>query len=154
MIEGADCWMGNYPYDQSEAVAGAMRDETTIYTYTSDNRCSKKTHIMSLPPLPHSPRPWAIALQTAYQKLCQIYHTGFSYINSGSVEAHRLQQYGQMIIVDAYPLLLLLTETAEFESLPLEWIENVATEFTALLALINERWVSAKDEYVKHHGQN
>ena len=103
---------------------------------------------MSLPPLPHSQRPWSIALQTAYQKLYHIYHTGFSYINSGSVEAHRLQQYGQMIIVDAYPLLLLLTETAEFESLPLEWIENAATEFTALLTLIDERWMSAKDEYV------
>ena len=103
---------------------------------------------MSLPPLPHSQRPWSTALQTVYQKLYQIYHTGFSYVNSGSVEAHRLQQYGQMIIVDAYPLLLLLTEAAEFESLPLEWIENVATEFTALLALIDERWMSAKEEYV------
>ena len=64
------------------------------------------------------------------------------------MEAHHLQQYGQMIIVDAYPLLLLLTEMAEFESLPLEWIDDVATEFTALLALIDERWMSAKDEYI------
>ncbi|KAF8800932.1 hypothetical protein BYT27DRAFT_7035561, partial [Phlegmacium glaucopus] len=47
---------------------------------------------------------------------------------------------------DAYPLLLLLTETAESESIPLEWIENVATEFTALLALIDGRWISAKEE--------
>ena len=103
---------------------------------------------MSLPPLPHPQRPWSIALQTAYQKLYQIYHTGVSYVNSWSVEAHCLQQYGQMIIVDAYPLLLLLTETAEFESLPLEWIDVVVTEFTALLALIDERWMSAKDEYI------
>jgi hypothetical protein len=65
------------------------------------------------------------------------------------VEAHRLQQYGQAIVADAYPLLLLLTQTAEAESLPLEWIENVATEFTALLALVDETWMSAKDEYVK-----
>ena len=104
---------------------------------------------MSLPLLPHSQRSWSIAVQTAYQKLYQIYHTGFSYVNSGSVEAHRLQQYGQMIIVDVYPLLLLLTETAESESLPLEWIEDVATEFTALLDLIDGRWMSAaKEEYV------
>jgi len=104
---------------------------------------------MSISPLPHSHRPWSIAVQTAYQKLHQIYQTGSSYIDSGSVEAHRLQQYGQAIIADAYPLLLLLTETADSEFLPLEWIENVATEFTALLALIDEAWMSAKDEYVK-----
>ena len=104
---------------------------------------------MSFSPLPHSQRPWSIAVRTAYQKLHQIYHTGSSYVNSGSVEAHRLQQYGQAIIDDAYPLLLLLTDTAESESLPLEWIENIATEFTALLALLDDRWASAKEEYVE-----
>jgi hypothetical protein len=65
------------------------------------------------------------------------------------VEAHHLQQYGQSIIADAYSILLLLTETAESESLPLEWVENIATEFTTLLTLVDERWMSAKDEYVK-----
>ena len=65
------------------------------------------------------------------------------------MEAHHVQQYGQSIIVDVYPILLLLTETAESESLPLEWVENIATEFTALLTLVDERWMSAKDEYVK-----
>ena len=104
---------------------------------------------MSLSPLPHSQSPWSNAVRTAYQKLHQIYHTGSSYIHSGSLEAHRLQQYGQAIIVDAYPLLLLLMETAESESLPLEWIENVASEFTALLALIDERWISTEREYVE-----
>jgi hypothetical protein len=104
---------------------------------------------MPLPSLPRSQKPWSIAVRTAYQKLHQIYQTGSSYINSGSVEAHRLQQYGQAIVADAYPLLLLLTKTAEPESLPLEWVENAATEFTALLALVDETWMSAKDEYVK-----
>ena len=65
------------------------------------------------------------------------------------MEAHRLRQYGQAIINDAYPLLILLTDTAESESLPLEWIENVATEFTALLALLDDRWASAEEEYVE-----
>lgn len=67
-------------------------------------------------------------------------------MDSGSVEAHRLQQYGNTIITNAYPLLLLLAESAEFESLPLEWIENIATEFTSLLTLIDEKWKSAKEE--------
>jgi len=79
-------------------------------------------------------------------KTIPIHHTGFSYVNSGSVEAHCLQQYGQSIIVDAYPILLLLTKSAQSESLPLDWVENVATEFTTLLTLIDERWMSAKDE--------
>ena len=105
---------------------------------------------MSLPPLPHSnsQRPWSNAVRTAYQKLYQIHHTGSSYVNSGSTEAHHLQQYGQSIVVDAYPILLLLTESAQSESLPLDWVENIATEFTTLLTLIDERWMSAKDEYV------
>jgi len=104
---------------------------------------------MSLAPIPHSQSPWSNVVRTAYQKLHQIYHTGSSYIHSGSLKAHRLQQYRQAIIVDAYPLLLLLMETAESETLPLEWIEDVASEFTALLALINERWISTEREYVE-----
>ena len=104
---------------------------------------------MSISPLPQSQRSWSIAVCSAYQKLQQIYQTGFSYVNSGSVEAHRLQQYGQAIIADAYPLLLLLSDTAESENLPLQWIEDTSTEFTALLARIDETWLSAKEEYVK-----
>lgn len=104
---------------------------------------------MPFPPLPHSQTPWSIAVRAAYQKLYQIYHTGSSYVDSGNVEAHRLQQYGRSIIAEAGPILLLLTETAESESLPLEWVENIATEFTTLLSLVDERWMSAKHEYVK-----
>jgi hypothetical protein len=103
---------------------------------------------MPLSPLPQSQKPWSIAVQNAHQTLYQIYHTRSSYIETGSVEAHRLRQYGNAIIVEAYPVVLLLTESAESESLPLEWIEQVADEFTALLAVIQEHWTSAKDEYV------
>jgi len=45
-------------------------------------------------------------------------------------------------------VVILLTESAESESLPLEWIEQVSTEFTTLLEVIQEYWASAKDEYV------
>jgi len=105
---------------------------------------------MPLSALPHSPEPWSVAVLNAYQKLYHVYQTASSYVDSGNVEARRLQQYGNMIIADAYPLLLLLIESAESESLPLSWIEDVATEFTALLALVDDAWVSAKDEYVKN----
>jgi hypothetical protein len=76
---------------------------------------------------------------------------GYSYVNSRSVEVHRLEQYGQAVIEDVpvYPLLLLLSETTESETLPLQWIEDVSTEFTTLLALIDEAWMLAKDECVK-----
>ena len=104
---------------------------------------------MSIPSLPPSTRPWSIAIRNVHQKLHQIYYTGHSYINSGSVEGHRLQQYGQAVIAEAYPLLLLLSETAESEGLPMQWIENISTDFTALLALIDEAWISAKDEYIQ-----
>ena len=103
---------------------------------------------MPLSPLPQSERPWSNAVHTAYQKLYQIYHTGSSYIDVGNVEAHWLQQYGNAIIADAYPVLLLLTELAESESIPLEWIKQLATKFTALLELIDEQWMLVKDEYI------
>ena len=57
-------------------------------------------------------------------------------------------EYGQSTTVDAHPILLLLTKLAQSESLPLDWVENVATEFTTPLTLIDERWMSAKDEYI------
>ena len=103
---------------------------------------------MPLSPLPQSQKPWSIAVRNAYHTLYQIYHTGSSYIETGNVEAHRLQQYGNTIIMEAYPVVLLLNESAESESLPLEWIEHIATEFTALFEVIREHWTSAKDEYV------
>jgi hypothetical protein len=74
---------------------------------------------------------------------------GYSYVNSGSIEVHRLGQYGQAVIEEAYPLLLLLSETAESETLPLQWIEDISTDFTTLLALIDEAWMSVKDECVQ-----
>jgi len=103
---------------------------------------------MPLSSLPQSQQPWSIAVQNAYQTLYQIYHTGSSYVETGNVEAHHLQQYGNKIIMEAYPVVILLTESAESESLPLEWIERVSTEFTTLLEVIQEYWTSAKDEYV------
>jgi hypothetical protein len=104
---------------------------------------------MLISSLPQSNRPWSIAIRNAHQKLHQIYCTGYSYVNSGSVEVHRLQQYGQAIISEAYPLLLLLSETAESEGVPTQWIDQVSTDFTALLALIDEAWTSSKDECVQ-----
>jgi hypothetical protein len=104
---------------------------------------------MPLPTLPSSPRSWSVAVRNAYQRLNQIYETAHSYIDSGSLEANRLQYYGNLIINEAYPLLLLLGESAESESLPQDWIEDVATQFTMLLELVNEHWLSAaNDEYV------
>jgi hypothetical protein len=50
--------------------------------------------------------------------------------------------------MDAYPLLLLLEESAESESLPLEWTEDIASDFTTLLAIVDDKWMTAKDEYV------
>jgi uncharacterized membrane protein YjdF len=101
---------------------------------------------MSLPPLPPSHQPWSAAIRNAYQQLNHAYQTAFSYVASESLEAHRLQQYGNTIITDAYPILLLVAQSAESESLPEEWIENVADDFQSLLALIKDRWTSAKEE--------
>jgi hypothetical protein len=121
----------------------------TIIPHVSEN-----TLILHMPlsPLPHSLRPWSVAILNAYQQLLHVYQTASSYMdnNSGSIEAHRLQQYGNTIISVAYPLLVLLDDSAKSELLPHSWIEDVSTEFTALLALIDDAWLSAKAEYVKN----
>ena len=83
---------------------------------------------MPLSPLPQSQKPWSIAVQNDYHTLYQIYHTGSSYIETGNIEAHHLQGYGNTIIMEAYPVVLLLNESAASESLPLEWIKHIATE--------------------------
>lgn len=105
---------------------------------------------MSLSPLPIRNTPWSAAVLSAYQKLNQIYQTASVYVDSDGLEAHRLQQYGTAIITDAYPLLLLLEESAEDESIPNQWIQDAATQFTELLCLVDEHWTSAEGECVFH----
>ena len=103
---------------------------------------------MPLSLLPQSQKPWSIAVRNAYHTLYQIFHMGSSYIETGNIEAHCLQQYGNTIIMEAYSVVLLLTESAESKPLPLEWFEHTTTEFTTLLAVIQEHWTSAKNECV------
>jgi hypothetical protein len=103
---------------------------------------------MPLPYLPQSQNPWSASVRQAYQKLSQIYETAESYINSGGLETHRLDHYRRSIIEDAYPIVTLLGETAESESIPqeLEWVEGIANMFTTLLNLLWEQWLLAKNE--------
>jgi hypothetical protein len=123
-----------------------MGMDVLIYMGPGDKIASQN---MSLPTLPLSSSSWSVAVRNAYQRLNQIYETTHSYIDSGSLDANRLQYYGNLIIDEAYPLLLLLAESAESESLPEDWIEDVATHFTMLLELVNEHWLSvANAKYV------
>ena len=100
-----------------------------------------KMPLPGLATLPEIDTFWLIAVLNAYQKLNQIYQTASSYLDSESFEAHQLWQYGNAIITDAYPLLLLLEESAEEKSIPHEWIENIATQFMQLLHLVDEKWM-------------
>lgn len=105
---------------------------------------------MSLIPLParRSTEPWSASVRTAYSKLNSIYQTATAYISSDGLEAHCLQQYGRAIITDAYPLLLLMEESAEHEGIPYSWVEAVANQFAETLLLVDERWRIAEGEYV------
>lgn len=104
---------------------------------------------MPLPSLPPAPQPWPVSVQNANRQLQQIYQTAASYIESESLEAHRLQQYGNAIMSDAYSLLLLMEASSEAGSPLREWVESAANEFTELLALVNDRWAFAQDEYTR-----
>ena len=101
---------------------------------------------MSLPALPDASVPWPVSVRNACHRLSQIYQTAASYVNSESLEAHRLQQYGNAIITDAYDILLLMETSISGNSPLQEWIEAVADQFTELLTLVNELWTTAQDQ--------
>lgn len=101
---------------------------------------------MSLRALPDVSVPWPVSVQNAYHQLYQIYQTASSYVNTESLESHRLQQYGNAIITDAYNILLLMETSTRGNSPLREWIEVAAGQFTELLTLVNELWTSAQGQ--------
>lgn len=104
---------------------------------------------MSLQTLPDTLVPRPLSVQNAYRQLHQIYQTTYSYVNSESLEAHHLQQYGNTIISDAYDILLLMEGSTRGDMQLQEWVEATAGQFTELLTLVNELWEAAQDQYVE-----
>ena len=79
-----------------------------------------------------------------------IYSTASTYIESGSMEPHRLGQYATAVVGDAFPLLLLLDGSAEAESLNLlSWLESVSNLYVELLVLLDENLERTRGEYVE-----
>ena len=107
---------------------------------------------MPLLPLPPTQRPWSISVNDAYHRLSHIFETTSSYLDSHNFERHRLQQYGDAIISDAYPILLLMADSAQSEFLPEIWIESAADQFTELLRHVNDHWKSLDTE--RYGGDN
>lgn len=107
---------------------------------------------MSLSPLPATSllSPWPVSILTAYRQLDQIYRTASAYTATEGLDAYRLQQYGNTISSDAYPLLLLMEQSVQDDSPLRVWVEDAADEFTGLLSLVNDLWTSAQDQYVNH----
>ena len=99
-----------------------------------------------LPPLPATETPWSPNIRNAFLQLNSIYSTASAYLESGSVEPHRLDHYATAIVGDAFPLLLLLDECAE--GLNLSWLENVSNLYVELLVLLDENLERTKGEYV------
>lgn len=87
-----------------------------------------------------------MSVQNAYQQLYQIYQTADSYVGSQGLEVHCLQQYGNAIVSEGYPLLLLMETSAGADSPLRAWVEAAANEFTELLTLVDEMWISAQDQ--------
>jgi hypothetical protein len=104
--------------------------------------------MVQLPLLPATETPWSPNISNAFLQLNSIYSTASTYLESGSVEPHRLDQYATAVVGDAFPLLLLLDESAEEESLNLSWLENVSNLYVELLVLLDENLERTKGEYV------
>jgi len=101
-----------------------------------------------LPPLPATETPWSPNIRNAFLQLNSIYSTASAYLESGSVEPHRLDHYATAVVGDAFPLLLLLDECAEEEGLNLSWLENVSNLYVELLVLLDKNLERTKGEYV------
>ena len=80
--------------------------------------------MVQLPPLPEIETPWSPNIRNAFLHLNTIYSTASAYLETGSVEPHRLDKYAAAVVGDAFPLLLLLDESAEEENLSIRWLEK------------------------------
>jgi len=98
---------------------------------------------MSLSPLPDSASPWSPNIRNAYRELSTHYSNIYGYVQTESVEPHRLEQYCTTIMTTVFPLLLLLETTADDENLPLFWLEDTANKFVELLALLDDHLKAA-----------
>lgn len=94
---------------------------------------------MSLSSLPESISPWSPNIRNAYRELSSNYTTIFGYLETGSVELHRLKQYCAILMTTVFPLLLLLEKSAEEENLPLSWLEDTANKFVELMTRLDDQ---------------
>lgn len=78
--------------------------------------------MVELPLLPVTETPWSSNIRNAFLWLNSIYSTSSTYLKSGSVELHHHDQYATVIVSDAFPLLLLLDESADKEGFNLCWL--------------------------------
>ena len=104
--------------------------------------------MVQLPLLPATETPWSPIIRNAFSQLNSVYSTASTYLESGSVEPHRLEQYATAVVGDAFPLLLLLDESAEDEGLDLSWLEHVSNLYVELLVLLDENLARTRGEYV------
>lgn len=72
--------------------------------------------------------------------------TAYSYLEAESFHQHRLQGYMNAIVTDAFPIILLLEESAVQERIPLLWLTDVANKFTDLCGQLSESFQTDASE--------
>ena len=102
--------------------------------------------MVQLPPLPARETPWSPNIRNAFLCLNTIYSTASAYLETGSIEPHRLDIYAAAVTSDAFPLLLLLDESAEDENMSLPWLEKVSNLYVEILVLLDENLERARGE--------
>ena len=90
--------------------------------------------MVQLPPLPEIETPWSPNIRNAFLHLNTIYSTASAYLETGSVEPHRLDKYAAAVVSDAFPLLLL------------HWFEMVSNLYVEILVLLDENLEHARGE--------
>ncbi len=65
--------------------------------------------------------------------LQQMYFTATSMLTSGTFELQRVRAHQDLLFKTGLPLLATLEEVAEAESIPTDWLHDMAEKFSALL---------------------
>lgn len=101
---------------------------------------------MFLPNLPETPTPWPPSVQNSYQRLNGLYNTARTYVNGEILEPHRLEMYSNSLVMDAFPILVLLEESSLDLNIPFDWLNNIANLFVETYLLLEEHLKIAKGE--------
>jgi len=101
---------------------------------------------MSLPFLPPTTVPWSPNICNAFRDLNERFSTCHAYLESGSLDNHRLERHASAFMTEVFLLILLLEEYSAEENLPLSWLEDISNRCLEVFQLLDDNLKILHDE--------